>query len=344
MIHEVTISGLRGIDEGHIADLSPLVVLVGPNGAGKSTVLDALFIGTGDAPGDDVGRCVQRRPDLWNGARWLVSRHVEAGCRIEILRRRGGYDERRSTRLVFKESMDAELARDLMEHRPHVPISGTMSVDVNAPKGSHAALVGFLADNSYQCQYSEQQIAPWDTKLIDIPHGSNQSLDALFITAAERGKLDQGVVALRALYGDRIRDLTVLTDKAAPVIYVVTDRGNVPIMALGDGVAGLVRMALELAIAPHGMILLEEPEIHQSPRMIAQMAQLIWTAVDRGVQVVTSTHNLAFIQALNASAPSWARGDMNVMGLTLDKGQLKAERIPTHDFEASRLLLEAALG
>lgn len=344
MIHEVTISGLRGIDEGRIADLSPLVVLVGPNGAGKSTVLDALFTGAGDAPGDDVGRCVQRRPDLWNGARWLVSRHFETGSSVEVVQRRGGYDERRTTRLVFKESMEAELARDLMEHRPQVPISGSIAVDVESPKGSHAALVGFLADNSYQCKYSEQQIAPWDTKFIDIPHGSNQPLDTLFITAAERGKLDQAVIALRALYGERIRDITVLTDKAAPVIYVVTDRGNVPIMALGDGVACLVRIALELAIAPHGMILMEEPEIHQSPRMIAQIAQLIWTAVDRGVQVITSTHNLAFINALNAIAPSWARGDMNVVGLTLEKGQLKAERIPTHDFEAAKPLLEAALG
>jgi energy-coupling factor transporter ATP-binding protein EcfA2 len=344
MIHEVTISGLRGIDEGRIADLSPLVVFIGPNGAGKSTVLDALFIGGGDAPGDDVGRSVQRRPDLWNGARWLVSRHVEAGSRIEVVRRRGGYDERRTTRLGFKESMDAELARDLMEHRPSVPISGSISVDVDSPSDSHAALVGFLADNSYQCKYSEQQIAPWNTKLIDIPHGSNQPLDTLFITAVERGKLEQAVLALRALYGERIRDITVLTDKAAPVIYVVTDRGNVPIMALGDGVACLVRIALELAIAPHGMVLIEEPEIHQSPRMISQMAQLIWTAVDRGVQVVTSTHNLSFIQALNTHAPAWARGDMNVFGLALEKGQLRAERIPTHDFEAARPVLEAALG
>ena len=344
MIREVTISGLRGIDEGRLVDISPLVVLVGPNGSGKSTVLDALLIGAGDAPGDDVGRAVQRRPDLWNGARWLVPRHVETGARIEVKRERGGYEERRNTRLIFKDALDTDLARELMAQRPHVPVSGSISVDVDSSGGSHAALAGFLADNSYQCKYSEQHVAPWDTKLIDIPHGNNTPLDDLFIAATERGRLDQAVAVLRSIYGERIRDITVLTDKAAPVIYVVHERGNIPLMALGDGVACLVRIALELAIAPHGMILLEEPEIHQSPRMINQMAQLIWSAVDRGVQVVASTHNMQFIDALLHHAPAWARSDFSVLGLGLEKGQLTAERIPTHNVDVLRANLDQALG
>ncbi|HMY15384.1 MAG TPA: AAA family ATPase [Polyangium sp.] len=344
MIHEVTISGLRGVDEGRITDLSPLVVLVGSNGSGKSTVLDALLIGTGDAPGDEVGRSVQRRPDLWNGARWLIPRHRETGSTIEVIRRRGGGEERRTTRLRFQDTIDTDLAHDLMEQRPGVPASGSIMVDVDCPGASHAALAGFLADNSYQCKYSEQQIPAWDTKLIDIPHGSNQPLDALFITATERGRLEQAVKILQSLYGDRIRDITVLTDKAAPVIYVVTDRGNIPIMALGDGIACLVRIVLELAIAPHGLVLLEEPEIHQSPRMIMSLAEIIWAAVDRGVQVVASTHSLAFINALLKYAPAWARGDLNILGLSLHKGLLTSQRLSTYDVEALRQELEAALG
>jgi hypothetical protein len=307
-------------------------------------VLDALLIGTGDAPGDEVGRAVQRRPDLWNGARWLVPRQTETGSVIEVVRQRGGQHERRTTRLTFKEAIDLDLARDLMETRPNVPISGSIMVDVDTPNGSHVALVGLLADNSYQCKFSEQQLAAWDTKLIDIPHGNNQPLDALFIAATERGRLDQAVAALRGLYGERIRDISVLTDKAAAVIYVVQDRGNVPLMALGDGVACLVRIALELAIAPHGMILIEEPEIHQSPRMITQMAQLIWNAVDRGVQVITSTHSMTFVNALRAHAPSWAQGDLSVIGLGLDNGKLTAERIAMHDVDTVQAALENALG
>jgi len=344
MIHEVSMTGLRGIEEGRLSDLSPLVVLAGPNGCGKSTVLDALLIGAGNDPGDDVGRCVQRRPDVWNGVRWLVPRQAEAGSFIEVVRQRGGQNERRSTRLTFTDALDPDLAHDLFAQRPSVPISGSIMVDVDSPSGRHAALVGFLADNSYQCKLSEERITRWETKLIDIPHGSNRPLDGLFIAATERGRLDHAVAVLRELFGDRIRDVAILTDKAAPVIYVIHDRGNVPLMALGDGAACLVRIALELAITPHGIILVEEPEIHQSPRMIGHIAQIIWAAVDRGVQVVASTHSLAFIEALRTHAPVWARGDLNILGLGLTGGKLTSERISTRDADATRAALDAALG
>ncbi len=45
MIRSVEIKGLRGIREGKLTDLTPLVVLVGPNGSGKSTVLEGIFLG-----------------------------------------------------------------------------------------------------------------------------------------------------------------------------------------------------------------------------------------------------------------------------------------------------------
>lgn len=57
MIHTVEIRGLRGIREGTLNQLTPLVVLVGPNACGKSTVLEALFMGASNTP-----------PTLWGSA------------------------------------------------------------------------------------------------------------------------------------------------------------------------------------------------------------------------------------------------------------------------------------
>ncbi len=56
MIRSVEIKGLRGILDGKLDDLTPLVVIVGPNGSGKSTILDALLIGASPVPGDAIGR------------------------------------------------------------------------------------------------------------------------------------------------------------------------------------------------------------------------------------------------------------------------------------------------
>ena len=43
MIRSVEIKNFRGIQDGKLEDLTPLVILVGPNGCGKSTILDALL-------------------------------------------------------------------------------------------------------------------------------------------------------------------------------------------------------------------------------------------------------------------------------------------------------------
>jgi predicted ATPase len=73
VIRSVEIKGLRGIREGKLADLTPLVVLVGPNGAGKSTVLEALLIGASPTPVQAIGRAVQRHRGVDRGARWLFT-------------------------------------------------------------------------------------------------------------------------------------------------------------------------------------------------------------------------------------------------------------------------------
>ncbi len=345
MIHEVAISGLRGIREGRLSDLSPLVVLAGPNGCGKSTVLDALLMGAGNEPGDDVGRAVQRRPDLWNGARWLLPRHTDQSATvIEVARQRGGQNERRVSKLSWRDTLDADMQHDLSIQRPQVPVSGNITIEVDSPSGGTAAFVGFLADNTYQCKLSEDRVTRWETKIIDIPHGSNQPLDALFIAATQSGRQEQALIVLQAVFGDRIRDITVLTDKAAPVVYLVTDQGNVPITAAGEGVACLFRIALDLATTSHGLVLIEEPETHQHPRMMAQTAILIWKAVERGVQVVLTTHSIAFIDALRTHAPTYAQSDLSIQRLALEKGHLSAQRIANGDPDVMRTAIEQALG
>src|SRR5437773_9919680 len=72
VIQSVEINGLRGIREGKLTDLTPLVVLVGPNGSGKSTILDAILIGASPTPAEAVGQAVARREGLREGARWLL--------------------------------------------------------------------------------------------------------------------------------------------------------------------------------------------------------------------------------------------------------------------------------
>jgi predicted ATPase len=71
VIRSVEIHGLRGIREGKLTDLTPLVLLVGPNGSGKSTILDSLLIAASPRSGEGAGQAVDRRQELPHGGRWL---------------------------------------------------------------------------------------------------------------------------------------------------------------------------------------------------------------------------------------------------------------------------------
>ncbi len=90
MIQSIEIKNFRGIREGKLEELTPLVVLVGPNSSGKSTILDALLIAAGRQPGNAIGRVVKRRAVTGRGARWLVWRASENGS-AEVIARAADY-------------------------------------------------------------------------------------------------------------------------------------------------------------------------------------------------------------------------------------------------------------
>ena len=74
VISSIEITRFRGIREGKLEDLTPLVVLVGPNGCGKSSVLDALLIAANPVPGEAVVRTVRRHQGVEQGPAWLFWR------------------------------------------------------------------------------------------------------------------------------------------------------------------------------------------------------------------------------------------------------------------------------
>lgn len=336
MLTTLGVSGMRGILEGQVEGMGPLVVLVGPNGCGKSTLLDALLIGAGNHPGDGIGRCVRRRPYSWNGSRWLFSRQNEdRSATITVRRRDDDHEEHRSTLLRWTDAPPSELERELSERRMREPFSA-VSASIDLPGGHTEANVAFAADNVYRSVWSGQRITGWEIRLIDSPQGANQALDEVYSVAVERGRKDEAVAALRAVLGEDVRDITLLTDNQVPVVHVVQPDGSTPVFAMGEGVVSLVRISLELAARPGGVVLLEEPEAHQHPRIVWQTAQVAWAAVRRGVQIILSTHSLDLVDGLLAHAPPGMLDDLVVYRLKLDRGRLLYDRIPGTDVAAMR--------
>jgi len=90
VIRSVEIKGLRGIREGNLTDLSPLVILVGPNGSGKSTIIEGILIGASPVTSDAVAEVVLRHEAGGSGPRWLLWRAGETGPTEVVVKTNAG--------------------------------------------------------------------------------------------------------------------------------------------------------------------------------------------------------------------------------------------------------------
>jgi predicted ATPase len=255
--------------------LSPLSVLVGPNGCGKSTVLDALLIGAHPKPKDAIERVLRRRSTVQEGPRWLFWR---SGTQASVVVKTSNGGERACA-----------LTRD--DSRIHFsvsppPTAGYLQFDHhNKMNDGHAGAYSPLKDMPV-------------VHLVEPHRGADEEpLYRTYTRALEEGRIDE-VNALLAELLPGFKRVEILAPQSTPVVYVTYQDRSVPAGLQGDGVQSLLRLALELAAAPGGLVLLEVPEAAQHPRSLHESARAIVAAVRRGVQVILSTHSLDLIDML----------------------------------------------
>jgi len=165
-------------------------------------------------------------------------------------------------------------------------------------------------------------------RLVDFDSASQSiPLHQVYTMAVERGRRKE-VQALLAVVVPGLNSIDILTEGDAPIVYLVFDDYAVPVAMAGDGIQSLLRLVLELAACPNGVVLLEEPEVHQHPGSLAQSARAIHAAVRRGIQVILTTHSLDLIDTLLSEADTpQDLNNMSVYHLLLREGCLKYSRL-----------------
>ncbi len=325
MIQSVEIKNLRGIREGKLDNLSPLTIFVGPNGCGKSTVLDALHIGAHPVPPEAVGRTVARHKGVNEGARWLAWR-ADSSRQISVIVNTGD-DYRRSCNLSFQQKIPEEVARVLC--RTHLRYTGS---DPNT-------LISFYAGNRYDYKPGEYaEIIP-DVRFVETYVCEGEPLHQLYARTVEQGRKRQAEAILTDLLPG-FKNVEILVEGDTPIIHLVYEDYSVPAALGGDGIHTLLRLVLELASLPRGLVLLEEPEVHQHPASIRQSVRAILSAVRREIQVVFTTHSLELIDVLLAEANDEDLQRLSVYRLNLERGKLLSHRLPGPDVAVARQQIE----
>jgi|GEM_PF-3459870 len=149
--------------------------------------------------------------------------------------------------------------------------------------------------------------------------------------------------AVHELLGELIPDferleIIALTEKDFG-LAVTWNGSSVPLGLSGDGIQAFTQLALEIAIAPKGLMLIEEPEVYQHPKAIRQSARVLLANVRRGVQIVVTTHSLELIDALLAEAGNDLH-QLALFNLALDNGELRSGRRDGEEIEFARETLE----
>ncbi len=182
-----------------------------------------------------------------------------------------------------------------------------------------------------------------DVRFVDpLGAGPHPELDDLVTRTTQNGLMEQ-TTALIAELAPEVQDVRILTAQGKPVVHLVSKYGSLPEAAAGDGVRMLLRLALELAASTGAIALVEEPEMHMHPAAIRLAARAMLAAVDRGIQIVVSTHNLDLLDFLLDQAAPDKLDKLAVFRLALKAGELKSCRYSGAEARFSRMEIEEDL-
>jgi predicted ATPase len=329
VITSVKLERFRGIREGTLDGLAPLTVLVGPNGSGKSSILDALLIAGSANPADAIGRSVKRRAAAEPAAAWLFHRMTQTSSIVVTTD-----EETRTVLLQWRDDLHARLLT--ASEGAFRSMSGAVEANVLVRKHNTTTpvetrhWVAFSDTNEFQTN-GPNGLAGGEpalrVELVDL-RGAAPGADPLhdiLSRALRRGAKKPVIELLKEVLPPDFEDLQVATEKSIPSVHLVTRSGSVPVSHAGDGIRGLVRVALALGAQESGVALVEEPEVHQHPAALRQTARALVAAARRGIQTIVATHSLELIDEMIAEASQKEFTDsLAVLRLSLTDGVLSS--------------------
>ena len=336
MITEIEIENLRGIRSGRLAGLAPLTILTGPNASGKSTVLDGLLIATSPTPELALGQAIARRKAVLGGAKWLLG-DPNQQARLEITTDSGSSWKRQ---LKWFDHCVDKLQERLIRQRELPPYSMILVDEDSYSDDARSGWAAFGLHNQFEIDPDSTRGSS-DVSFVElIDPGIAVPLHQTFTAVARTGRRAD-VYELLSVLVPQFEGLEILTeDSDTPSLFLTSAGRSVPVGLAGDGVQAFVQLALSTAVAPNGLVLVEEPEVYQHPRAIRQTALALLANMRRGVQIVLSTHSLELIDAFLAEASEDDLEKMALFNLLLEEGSLTSGRRAGKDIAFARQTLE----
>jgi hypothetical protein len=178
------------------------------------------------------------------------------------------------------------------------------------------------------------------------PRASERDLGEAMSFVGSRGEESHRrfLDVIRSVFPDLL-ELRALRVGSEWIPHAVYATGAVPLASTGDGMQHLVQIAGALTGAEGVLVLSEEPEVFQHPAVLAQIAKVLWAAVDAGCQVIASTHSVDLIEHVrDLGRESSRKGRFGLIELMLAERSLSADISVNGDGPFRTQLLRERLG
>ena len=312
MITELDISNFRHIERLAVAPLGRVTLISGRNGAGKTALLEALWLFTGsNRPGlalaVDKFRGVSEMLDSNFSA--SVFRNFDARQPIVISTKGTPNGARRSLKLEVDANELVTVRSDqsgisgLTETTGGSPIVGTYTDENGEEYTSRAWHVvqtleaplpvpGPLAAAGIREEQARIPDITWAKLMLSREREPTESISASFGKLQLAGKERRVTDLLRHLEPS-LTALTVISRGGAPVVHAyIGDNLPIPVNLVGEGFARMLELAVGVADANGGLLLVDEIEngLHYSTHQ-GIFSTLFDLAEEFDTQVIATTHS-----------------------------------------------------
>ena len=344
-VPSLRIEGFRGIDSLTINRLGRVTLLAGRNGTGKTTVLDAIRIFADRGRLSSLTAVLDRSEEYAgrvNGEKEFMEipdfealfhgRQAKTGTAFRI-----GLAHDSQAQLVVEVSSTDDLSEEWMSKLGRL-VSATQVLRIAFSQFEEFLPVFDQDLDGRRWRWPHRRISdddgqPETVRAEVLGPGLLNNLD-LDQRWGEIALTEQEPVALRALNlaaSHRIGGVAVVSgdtrsrSRSRRVLVKLEDGARVPLRSLGDGAVRLFGVAVALAGAAGGLLLIDEAEngIHHSLQH-EYWRLVLRAAADNNVQVIATTHGWDCIRGFASASGEIDDVDGVVVRLERDGGSLRA--------------------
>ena len=332
MIRRLELRNFKGVERGGV-ELSPLTILVGPNNSGKTTILEALFLAPNPFRTVPYVREGKTEPVMAAELIHLLHKTLESEGYVFLLRN--------YTADEAKISWD-EISLTFVKQNERIAVKFSKYIEQAMQEGVWE--IGYLPTRSSKIDFSEvkfrRDLLSEDALLFSPAILSRFGFEYLrqnWTPIVNSGVCRRVAREVSELVQEEYMDLTMEPFLGALSINVyLRDGRRIRLGDLGEGVQNYIVARILYESGNYKVLLWDDIEAHMNPTMLMAVAEWFSDLVEKGDQVILTTHSLEATRVIASIA-----GDKCSICLTsLENGVLNSRKLSLAEVEK---LIEAGV-